>query len=192
MTDASPNLLAIGLGVPGPTTAGSRRSAGYMALNLFASGQRLTSRTQSATSSIVAGDLLGKGVILAWPLTFMKDSGRAAKELVERFEVKDRSGILILHDEPGSPVGSLELEIGGEACAHEGFKAVRDAIGPDLAHLTIGIGSPPDGEDPEEFLLSPFDFDEQDIVRPALARASKAVLMWMTNGFLDAKRLLAG
>ena len=46
----------------------------------------------------------------------------------------------------------------------------------------MGIGRPPAGVDPIEFVLTTFVPDELTLIRPAIERAADAVESWLTEG----------
>ena len=71
MTDNSDTFFIAGLGNPGPGSADSRHNAGFMALNIFSARYRLTSHATINNSTVSAGEVLDRSVILAWPLTNM-------------------------------------------------------------------------------------------------------------------------
>ncbi|MDR2339996.1 MAG: aminoacyl-tRNA hydrolase [Deltaproteobacteria bacterium] len=196
MPENTNTKLIAGLGNPGPSNADNRHNAGFMALSLFSAKQRLTSGTSIGNCTIIQGEILGIPVILAWPLSYMENSGNAIKEAMDHFLLKDPQDILILHDSIGLPPGSLEIGKGGEPGGHDGLISVDSALGTGYARIGIGIGYPVPGDDgatpsPKDYALSPFDFDELDIVRPSLALAADAAFAWLTKGFDSAQALLS-
>ena len=56
----------------------------------------------------------------------------------------------------------------------------RDPL--DFPRLKVGIGRPPAGVDPIEFVLTTFVPDELTLIRPAVERAADAVESWLTEG----------
>ncbi|OYV84579.1 MAG: hypothetical protein B7Z73_15165 [Planctomycetia bacterium 21-64-5] len=57
------------------------------------------------------------------------------------------------------------------------------ALGTDeFARLRVGIGSPPDGWDPVNYVLGKFSKDEREEVELAVVRAADAVVVWAREG----------
>jgi PTH1 family peptidyl-tRNA hydrolase len=195
MPDNTDAKLIIGLGNPGPGTADTRHNAGYMALTIFASRFRITSAAAIGSNTVSSGDVLGQSVLLAWPAVFMEHSGKAAREMADRFKIENLENILVIHDDTDLEPGGLRLAVGGGPLGHNGYKSVRDELGGDFAHLSVGVGKPkaePDGsvQTTKEYVLSPFEFDELDTIRPALVLAAEAARAWLTEGFGAALKLL--
>ena len=59
---------------------------------------------------------------------------------------------------------------------------VRRLGSEEFARLRIGIGSPPEGWDPADFVLARFAADELPLVREAVAKAAEAVGVWVREG----------
>ena len=196
MTDSSDTLFIAGLGNPGAGNADTRHNAGFMALNIFSARYRLTSHAAIDQSTVAAGEVLDKSIILAWPMVLMEKSGKLVKDLLRHFKIEDLSRVLVLHDDADLETGSLKLSFGGGPDSHEGYKSVKEELGADFAHLHIGIGRPPEVSDGpklslKEYVLSPFEFDELETIRPRLMSASVAALKWAAGGFEAAKEFIS-
>lgn len=83
-------------------------------------------------------------VVVAFPQTFMNESGRSAAALITRHGIDDPRRIVVVHDELDLDVGALKLKSGGGFAGHNGLRSMRQHLGTaDFARVRIGVGRPP-------------------------------------------------
>jgi PTH1 family peptidyl-tRNA hydrolase len=86
----------------------------------------------------------GKRLALAFPQTYMNDSGLAAAPLVRRFGIEDLADLVVVHDELDLPVGRLQVKAGGGLAGHNGLKSIKAHLHSDaFTRIRIGIGKTP-------------------------------------------------
>jgi len=142
--DTPTDLLVVGLGNPGAEFAGTRHNAGADVVERLAvrHGARLRSGKEQALAADVRID--GKRVALAFPQTYMNDSGRSVAALVRRHGVVDLGRLVVVHDELDLPLGRLQVKEGGGLAGHNGLKSIRDHLhSSEFVRIRIGIGKPP-------------------------------------------------
>jgi PTH1 family peptidyl-tRNA hydrolase len=136
------------LGNPGAEFAGSRHNAGADVVALLAArhGGRLKRSKESALVDEVRVD--GRRLALAFPQTYMNDSGRAVAPLVRRFGIADLAGLVVVHDELDLPLGAVRVKSGGGLAGHNGLRSIKAHLHSDaFTRIRIGIGKPPGGKD---------------------------------------------
>jgi len=85
---------------------------------------------------------------LAFPQTYMNDSGRAVAPLVRRFGIDDLARLVIVHDELDLPLGSVRVKSGGGLAGHNGLRSINAHLHSDgFTRVRIGIGKPPGGKE---------------------------------------------
>lgn len=87
---------------------------------------------------------------LAFPQTYMNDSGQAVAPLVRRFgiPVDDLARLVVVHDELDLPVGRIRVKLGGGLAGHNGLRSIKAHLHSDaFCRVRIGIGKPPGGKD---------------------------------------------
>ncbi|MPY96014.1 MAG: aminoacyl-tRNA hydrolase, partial [Acidimicrobiia bacterium] len=114
-------LLVVGLGNPGAEYARSRHNVGASVVRRLAErhGATLRSGKELALSTEVRMD--GDRVALAFPQTYMNDSGRSVQLLVRRHGIEDLERLVVVHDELDLPPGTLRLKRGGGLAGHNGL-----------------------------------------------------------------------
>jgi PTH1 family peptidyl-tRNA hydrolase len=110
------------------------------------------------------------------PSGFMNDSGGLVLKAVERWR-PTAEGLLVVHDDLELPLGEVrEKEDGGHG-GHNGLRDIQARLGTGaFRRLRIGIGRPPGGMDPADFVLGSFRPEEREPIEQALARAVQLVL----------------
>ncbi|GAC1312321.1 MAG: aminoacyl-tRNA hydrolase [Acidimicrobiales bacterium] len=148
------DYLVIGLGNPGAEYEGTRHNAGADAVALVAArhGVRLRAgKEQALVGEVRLGD---QRVALAFPQTYMNDSGRSASALVRRYGIEDLTRVLIVHDELDLPVGRIQLKAGGGIAGHNGLRSLRDHLHTtDFLRIRIGVGRPPGRQEGANYVL---------------------------------------
>ncbi|MEW6046862.1 MAG: aminoacyl-tRNA hydrolase, partial [Bacillota bacterium] len=120
--------------------------------------------------------------ILAYPLTFMNESGRAVACLVQRFSLK-LDEVLIIYDDMALPPGRIRVRRGGSSGAHKGMQSVIDRLGTEaVARVRIGIGEPPPGTSGVEWVLQVPPPEEAALIAEGARLAAQAAEYWGRYG----------
>ena len=118
-------FLVIGLGNPGSKYAETRHNAGFWFLDRLAEKSGLSLRRSLRLHSHVAkGNVFGHDCVLARPRTFMNESGRAVRAVIDYYRAKAPQ-VLVAYDELDLPPGMARLKQGG---GHGGHNGLRDII----------------------------------------------------------------
>ena len=177
--------LIVGLGNPGPRYRATRHNLGaeVAARAALRLGVELTHSTCHARWG--RSRARGREALLAFPATYMNESGLAVAALA-RYHKFPPEDILVISDDLHLAPGRLRLRRGGSSGGHNGLQSVIEHLGSDDFHrLRVGIGAPVAGGDQVEYVLSRFPAEERAQILAAVERASEAVLCWLEEG-LDA------
>ena len=91
--------------------------------------------------------------------------------------------ILIVCDDLNLPLAKLRVRSEGSAGGQKGLEdIIRRLAAEDFARLRIGIGSPPEGWNWADYVLSKFTKEEIPLMEQAIARAAEAVVVWAREG----------
>lgn len=176
--------LIVGLGNPGDGYAATRHNVGFQVAARLAKRARLEFGVKAADSRVAEGTLGTTRVAIARPQTFMNDSGRAVRKLLERYRIGPES-LLVVYDDVDLPLGRLRLRESGSAGTHNGMRSIVGEVGEGFARLRCGVAP----ADPAreigslaDYVLEPFDADEREAAEAMVVRASEAVEVAVRDG----------
>lgn len=149
-----------------------------------------TFKTHKTNSSIAEARIApgGAKLVLAKPHTFMNLSGGPVAGLLRFFKL-DPSRLIVLHDELDIPFDTIRVKSGGGNGGHNGIRDIAAAIGTsDFARVRIGIGRPPGRQDAADYVLTPFNKSEREVLPSVLSDAADATELLVTEGLLAAQQ----
>ncbi|HBG23320.1 MAG: aminoacyl-tRNA hydrolase [Syntrophaceticus sp.] len=178
----SPNKIIVGLGNPGPRYARSLHNAGFLTVDRIAGSSAKWKKWRNL-ASICTVEIEGVAVILVKPSTYMNLSGKAVRPLLRQTGLLPRD-LLAIHDDMDLPSGKIRLRPGGgSAGGHRGVQSIIDHLqSRDFARLRIGVGRPPEGEDPAEYVLQPIPYEERTAFDALWKQAGDAASSWAVQG----------
>lgn len=149
--------LIVGLGNPGEQYLNTRHNAGH----LFVEELRKNRPPKSFT--------------LKKSDTFMNDSGKFVKGLVDKYKL-DLNDLYVAHDDLDILLGSYKIQLGRGPKDHNGISSVDRELGSsNYWHIRIGV----DKRDPqnrvlgEEYVLQNFTSEEKEILEKTLKEICK-------------------
>lgn len=177
------DLLVVGLGNPGDQFAGTRHNVGAAVIDELAA-RAGTDLRKSKARALTAGVLMSdKRVVLAFPQTFMNNSGESVRLLVRSYGVQEAHHIVIVHDELDLDAGRLRLKAGGGLAGHNGLRSVTNHLGTtEYVRLRIGIGKPPPSMSGSDWALRRPGKADREILDDAVVRAADAVELLIAEG----------
>lgn len=177
------DALVVGLGNPGQKYARSRHNVGEDVVIELARrhGDPLEAGRDSAlVSEVRLGD---HRVVLAFPTTFMNESGRAVSKLVRRYGFKSIDGLIVVQDELDLPPGTVRVKKGGGLGGHNGLRSVSAHMGSDdYIRVRIGVGKPQSKERGAQHVLSKVPPAERQLLDVAVDVAADAVETIVKSG----------
>ena len=184
---AGSKRLLIGLGNPGATYERTRHNVGYAVVEALAEQARTTFKHDGRADALLAeGRLRGRPVVLVKPLTYMNRSGSTVRHLMRRLGL-EAAEILVVVDDINLALGKIRLRERGSAGGHNGVQDIIDQLGTDaFPRLRLGVGSDFDRGGQVDYVLSPFEAEEQTIIDEAVTRARDAAVTFVTDGIVTA------
>lgn len=161
----------IGLGNPGDKYYKTRHSIGFRVVDELVSlyGGRWQEQSSMAYASL--NGLAEDTVYVIKPLTFMNKSGEVLPWLTKKGIKGDR--LIVVHDELEKPFGSNMIRFGGSPRGHNGLRSIIGTIGQDFWRLRFGIGRPSDATLVGDFVLQPFNQQEEERLQAIIPAACK-------------------
>lgn len=174
--------LIVGLGNPDRRYRRTRHNVGWDVIDRMARRWDVTVDREDGWARVGSAKVGRHRILLAKPQTYVNRSGVAVADLLRRHRVKIED-LLVIADDLDLPLGRLRLRGGGSHGGHNGLRSIIEALGrDDLPRLRVGIGRPPSGVDPAEFVLTPFREDEDATMQVALDRTADAVETLLREG----------
>jgi PTH1 family peptidyl-tRNA hydrolase len=174
--------IIVGLGNPGINYEKTRHNVGFLALDRLAEINHILIFTKRFKSLYGVGRIDSERVILIKPMTLMNRSGDAVKKVLHSF----RAGIedlIVIHDDLDLPFGRLRFKLRGGDGGHQGVRSIIESIGQStFLRLKIGVGRPPRGMDPADYVLTPFDEIQYSDLLQIVSRAAEAVSVVVLEG----------
>ena len=171
---AKDSYVIIGLGNPGDEYAKTRHNMGYRALDILSENTGIDIRKSKFHSLIGQGRVAGKKAVLVKPVTYMNNSGTAAREVAMYYDVPSEN-IIVIYDDIDLPLGSIRIRKSGGAGTHNGMKSVVEQLGTkEFARIRIGVGSADENEDLIDRVIGKVPKEEQPALDRAAAEAAAA------------------
>jgi peptidyl-tRNA hydrolase, PTH1 family len=148
--------LLVGLGNPGPKYEGTRHNVGFDVIDVIAVRCRASSWRSKLGAAVAEASIGPERVLLCKPMEFMNMSGQSVVRVAQFWKV-DPVHTVVVHDELDLPFGRLKLGAGGGHGGHNGLRSVIAEWGTtDFHRVRFGVGRPPPGHDPADYLLTDF------------------------------------
>jgi peptidyl-tRNA hydrolase, PTH1 family len=140
--------LIVGLGNPGKEYARTRHNVGQEVVSELARRRGDTMKSGRDNALVAESRIGDERVVLAFPLTYMNDSGLAVRSLVRRYGIDDPEHIVVVHDELDFPPTLVRIKSGGGLAGHNGLRSLVQHLGTqDFQRVRIGVGKPPGGKE---------------------------------------------
>src|SRR5438093_13661165 len=116
----------------------------------------------------------------------MNRSGPVVAALVGDLGI-ELTEVIVIHDDLDLYPGRIRIKARGGHGGHQGVLSIIDALESDrFARVKIGIGRPPDGVDPADYVLSPLSARVRAVLEQVVLQAAKAVECWVGEGLMAA------
>lgn len=164
-------VLILGLGNPGPQYELTRHNAGFLAVDTLSEKYRIRMDQHQHRSLFGKGDIKGCPVVVSKAMTYMNESGVAAKALLHAFDIPPER-MIVVHDEIDLPLGKIKKKFKGGNAGHGGIGSIIEKLGTgEFARLRIGVGRPEGRGGVVDYVLSPFTDEEIPQVNEILEEA---------------------
>ena len=172
----------VGLGNPGVRYQWTRHNIGFLVVDRLANNHHILISTKRFQTLYGTGWIDSHKVILAKPMTFMNQSGESVKKAVNFFQA-DMGDLIVIHDDLDLPFGRLRFKRRGGDGGHQGVRSIIERMGGNnFLRLKVGIGRPPRGIEPAEYVLSSFDEAQQPYLDGILNQAAEALVVMLSEG----------
>lgn len=184
--------MIVGLGNPGPAYRMTRHNVGFMVVDRLAFRHRILLDKRKFKSVFGIGDVDGRRLIVAKPMTFMNRSGPSVRDLAGFFGLV-KEDLLVIHDDIDIAFGKLRIKQKGGDGGHNGVRSLIVAWGSDeFVRLRIGIGRPQTDPDVSAYVLGRFDVQQEEHLSGVISTAQRAVEAVLLEGLSEAMNRFHG
>jgi PTH1 family peptidyl-tRNA hydrolase len=181
-------IIVVGLGNPGTEYDGTRHNIGFEVIDELTRRFKTTMRSGWGEYLIASHRVAGKILILAKPMTYVNNSGIAAKELLEGYGALI-SQLIVIADDLALPLGKIRVRAKGSDGGHNGLHSIIYQLNSDeFARIRCGIRRevmPPNGR-MADFVLSPFEKGERATVDEMIKCSADAAVEFSVSGIAKA------
>ena len=182
--------LVVGLGNPGKQYAHTRHNVGADVIAELSSRANAPLKAGRDKALMADCQLRGVRVVLAFPTTYMNDSGLAVRPLMKRFGLTEAQQLIVVHDELDLPPGVVRVKAGGGLAGNNGLRSITAHLQTqDYLRVRIGIGKPQSKEQGAGHVLSKMPPDERALLDIAIQHAADAVEAILADGIDAAQRI---
>jgi PTH1 family peptidyl-tRNA hydrolase len=174
-------VIILGLGNPGPRYLLTRHNIGFRVVDKLSAALHIPLYRARYQAFFGQGQVDGRQVVLAKPLTYMNNSGVAAAALCRAFGAEP-AHLLVVCDDLDLPPGAVRLRPRGGSGGHNGLKSLIFHLATEeFPRLRLGIGRP-DAREAADFVLEEFSPEEAGLMEDVLKLAAEAALMFAREG----------
>jgi len=184
--------LIAGLGNPGREYAATRHNLGFTVIDALASAEGLKWKEDSRFESATARWDVRPGVtrLLVKPQTFMNESGRALRLLLD-FHKVPVDELIVAYDDLTIDLGRVKVSISGSAGGHNGVASLLEHLGNGFIRYRLGIGAPRPAEmGLKDFVLGKFSTEQNQLIDQKLTTFVDGLRLLMNRGYAEAMNTL--
>ena len=173
--------ILVGLGNPGAKYERTRHNLGFRIARLAAEKLGVALDQTRWNAVLGTGRTRGEQIAIVLPQTFMNLSGESVGHAA-RFWKVDLGQLVVAHDDLDLELGRVQVKVGGGDGGHNGLKSLRQHLGADFVRVRSGIGRPPQGWDPADFVLARFAEEEEKVAEEMVPIAADAAVTALLDG----------
>lgn len=185
------SYLIIGLGNPGLKYKRTRHNMGFMVIDFLS--EKLSVKVKKSRCRALTGETVynGRKIILAKPQTYMNNSGEAARQLLDYYNLS-LENLIVVYDDMDVDLGKVRIRKKGGSGTHNGMKSLLYHI-QDENFIRIRVGISPGGErDAIRYVLGKFKKAEFDGAFEGIEKAAKSIFETIDNGIDSAMNKFNG
>lgn len=176
--------LIVGLGNPGKEYKKTRHNVGFITVDKIASCFDFPSFSfEKKFNAEISDGMINDGkIILAKPQTFMNDSGKAVREIMDYYKIAVEN-ITVIHDDLDIILGKHKISKNKNSGGHKGVQSIIDHLETkDFTRIRIGIGikqtsnSKLQVPNSKEFVLEKFSKDEIGIIENVIEKVCREIV----------------
>jgi PTH1 family peptidyl-tRNA hydrolase len=187
--------LILGIGNPGKQYSFTRHNAGFLLLDNYAQKNSISFKASKKDYYFAEGKTADCGFSLIKPTTYVNDSGIAALQALEEYNI-ELTDLLVIADDVNLETGKFRIRANGSGGGHNGMNSIIYHLNSDnFPRLRIGIGNDFRRGQMADYVLSVFSKEEEELISKVFADTTVLIDEFIksgTKGMLDANSKLPG
>ena len=177
--------LIVGLGNPEKQYEKTFHNIGFIAVGDAAEQLGVSFKKKECEASVAEAYVNGQKVILARPLTYMNNSGRAVKQLMAKYKIAPEN-VMVIYDDYDLPKGKVRIRSSGSAGTHNGMRSIIAEIGTtQFPRIRIGIKDEEVNIPIINYVLSNIKKEDYPLFADACRLAGEAVVEFVRGKDID-------
>ena len=166
--------LIVGLGNPEKKYEKTFHNVGFLAAGDAAELLNAKFKKKECEASVAEAFVGGEKVIIARPLTYMNNSGRAVKQLMSKYKIPPEN-LLVIYDDYDLPKGKVRIRASGSAGTHNGMRSIIGETGlTNFPRIRVGIRDEEVNIPIINYVLSEIKKDDYELFASACQKAGEA------------------
>ncbi|MGX6980111.1 aminoacyl-tRNA hydrolase [Vagococcus elongatus] len=171
--------LIVGLGNPGRKYMVTKHNIGFITVDELSFRQKTKWKKHQFEADISEFFYEGEKILLVKPQTFMNESGRSIRPLMDYYQLT-LEDLLVIYDDMDLPIGKIRLRQKGGAGGHNGIKSLIQHLGTQkFNRIRVGVNRPFPGQDVVSHVLSPFPKETHEEMLLSVKTAADACEDWI-------------
>jgi PTH1 family peptidyl-tRNA hydrolase len=164
----------VGLGNPDKQYEKTFHNMGYIAVGDAAEALGAKFKKKECEAMVAEAYVGGEKVVLARPLTYMNNSGRAVKQLMSKYKIPPEN-LIVIYDDYDLPKGKVRIRASGSAGTHNGMRSIIGETGlTNFARIRVGIRDEEVNIPIINYVLSDIKKDDYELFAAACRKAGEA------------------
>ena len=177
--------LIVGLGNPEQKYEKTFHNMGFIAVTDAAELLGVKFKKKECEASVAEAFVGGEKVILARPLTYMNNSGRAVKQLMAKYKIAPEN-LLVIYDDYDLPKGKIRIRASGSAGTHNGMRSIIGETGlKEFPRIRIGIRDEEVNIPIINYVLSEVRKEDYEVFGSACKKAGEAAVAFASGETID-------
>ena len=177
--------LIVGLGNPDKQYEKTFHNMGFIAVGDAAELLNVKFKKKECEAMVAEAFVGGEKVILARPLTYMNNSGRAVKQLMAKYKIEPQN-LLVIYDDYDLPKGKIRIRASGSAGTHNGMRSIIGETGiKDFPRIRVGIKDEEVNIPIINYVLSEIRKEDYELFASALHKAGEAAVDFVKGMSID-------
>lgn len=169
--------IYVGLGNPGSEYKQTRHNFGFDVIDALAKKTGAKLKKSKFEADIAEFILADEKLLLVKPMTFMNNSGKAVKQILDYYKIP-ASKLTIIYDDVDLELGTFKTT-GKSSAGHKGVQSIFDYLKTeDIARFRLGLRTLAPQQLPTDiFVLQKFDKLEQKIKSEVITNVVNQIIL---------------